>query len=257
MTLSIKECATLLKLPYIKRNEESLIKEARMNETDHETFLSDVLNYEIDERKQNAIKTKIKEAHFPHQFTLADFKRDHLSAELKRKIRELETLEFVDKGENIILIGNPGTGKTTLSIALGMACCLLNRSVLFISVPQLIIEINEAMSRSQYVRYQKRFEKYDLVILDELGYTSFSKESGEILFNLLSKRSESRSLIITSNLTMDRWNDVFKDPVLTGAIVDRLANKSHLIDMSGESYRIKQTREWMKKEENDHKISED
>ena len=89
MTLSIKECTTLLKQPYIKRNEESLIKESRMNETDHETFLSDVLNYEIDERKQNAIKTKIKEAHLPHQFTLAAFKRDHLSAELKRKIREL------------------------------------------------------------------------------------------------------------------------------------------------------------------------
>lgn len=248
MNLSIKECATTLKLPYIKRNYESIIKEALINEPTYEDFLTEVLNLETSERNENSIQRRIKDAHFPHKFTLNDFKRDHLSQEIKSKIKALETLEFINNGENIILIGNPGTGKTALSLALGMASCMENKSVLFISVSHLIIEINEAMSKSQYLRYQKRFERYDLVILDELGYSSFSKDSGEILFNLLSSRNEAGSIIITSNLTMDKWDEVFKDKILTGAIVDRLANKSHLIDMSGESYRIRQTKEWMKNE---------
>lgn len=245
MDLSVKDYATKLKLSYIKRNSDDIIKEAKINEPDYEDFLKNILNLELSERTENSIQRKIKEAHFPHKFTLNDFKRDHLSIEIRKKIKTLETLEFIDNGENIILIGNPGTGKTALSIALGMAACMENKNVLFISVPQLIIEINEAMSKSQYIRYKKRFEKYDLVILDELGYTSFSKDSGEILFNLLSSRNEVGSIIITSNLTMDKWDEVFNDKVLTGAIVDRLANKSHLIDMSGESYRIRQTKEWM------------
>jgi len=249
MTLSINENTTILRLPYIKNNWQQIAKEAKANDISYEEFLDNILNNEVQERGINSIQKKIKFARFPYRFTLDDFKKDHLSIEIRQKIKELETLSFIDNRENVILVGNPGTGKTALSIALGMSSCLEGKSVLFISVPQLLIEIQEAMSNSEYLRYKRKFEKYDLVILDELGYTSFSKDSGEILFNLLSSRNESRSLIITSNLTMDKWNEVFKDTVLTGAIVDRLANRAHMIDMSGESYRIKQTKEWLNKNE--------
>jgi DNA replication protein DnaC len=248
-TLSIKECTTMLRLPYIKRNYQQIIKEATANELSYEDFLNIILNNEVSERNANSIQKKIRYAKFPNKFTLDDFKLDHLSVQIKQKIKQLSTLEFINNNENIILVGNPGTGKTALSIGLGMKACLEGLSVLFISVPQLLIEISEAMSNSEYIRYKRKFEKYDLVILDELGYTSFSKDAGEILFNLLSSRNESGSIIITSNLTMDKWNEVFKDTVLTGAIVDRLANKAHMIDMSGESYRIRQTKEWMNKNE--------
>ena len=119
-------------------------------------------------------------------------------------------------------------------------------NVLFITVPNLIIELKEAMSLQQINTYKKKFEKYDLVILDELGYVSFDKEGNEILFNLLSNRNDNGSILITSNLVFDRWEEVFKDPILTGALVDRLAHKAHVLDMSGESYRIKETLEWRK-----------
>lgn len=243
--MSIKDYTTVLKLSHIKDNYEIYIKEAKINDQSFEEFLETLLKAEVETRYQNSIQRRIKEAKFPHKFTFDEFRTSHLSVEIRQKIKELETLEFITNKENIILVGNPGTGKTALSLALGMKACLDNKSVLFISVPELLIEIKEAMSNSQYVRYKRKFEKYDLVILDELGYTSFTKDAGEILFNLLSSRNEAGSLIITSNLTMDKWDEVFKDKVLTGAIVDRLANRAHLIDMSGDSYRIRQTKEWM------------
>ncbi len=176
---------------------------------------------------------------------LVDFKREHLKKNIAVKVDELETLEFIRNRENVILIGNLGVGKTHLAIALGLEECINNMTVFFTNVPNLVIELKEAMSLNQINIYKKKFEKYDLVILDELGYVSFDKEGNEILFNLLSNRSDRKSIIITTNLVFDRWIEVFKDPVLTGAMVDRLAHKAHVLDMSGDSYRIKETKEWL------------
>ena len=122
-----------------------------------------------------------------------------------------------------------------------------NKNVLFVNVPNLIIELKEAMSQNQVHRYKKQFQKYDLVILDELGYISFDKEGSEILFNLLSNRNEQGSIIITTNLIFERWEEIFKDPILTGAVVDRLAHKAHILNLSGESYRIKETEKMLKR----------
>ena len=243
--MSIKENANFLLMPYIKNNYQLIIDEATNKELSYEEFLDELLQGEVDLRKQNSLDRRIRSAHFPNKITFTDFKLDHLSIEIKQQIKELQTLKFIENNENIILVGNPGTGKSALSIALGMKACMEYKSVLFISVPLLLIEISEAMSNNQILNYKRKFEKYDLVILDELGYCSFSKQAGEVLFNLLSSRNEVGSIIITSNLTMDKWTEVFKDTVLTGAIVDRLANRAHMIDMSGESYRIKQTKEWL------------
>lgn len=245
--MSIREYASYLKLPYIKENYSECIKEAKMNDMDYEGFLEEVLRNEANMRFSNGVKHRIKQAHFPYQMILNDYDRTHLSTELRLKIKELETLEFIDNKENIILIGNPGTGKTALSVALGTKACQENKSVLFISVPTLLIELKEAMSLNEVSQYKKRFEKYDLVILDELGYCSFDQERGETLFNLLSNRNDKGAMIITSNLTFDRWEEIFRDKVLTGAIIDRLAYKSHLINMTGESYRIIATKKWNEK----------
>ena len=119
--------------------------------------------------------------------------------------------------------------------------------VLFTSVPNLIIELKEAMSRNEITAFRRRFTRFELVIVDELGYVSFDKQGCEILFNLLSNRNDTGSMIITTNLAFEQWEEVFHDTNLTGALVDRLTHKAHILDMSGESYRLKETRQLLRK----------
>ena len=243
--MSIKEDAIALKLSYIQENYEELIREAVDLHSSPEEFLENTLKKEVERRQANGIQRRIRKAKFPYKRYLVDFNTKVFGKELQKKISNLASLEFVKNNENLILIGNPGTGKTHLAIALGIEACMKGMTVLFTSIPNLVLELKEAMSQNQITLYKRKFEKYDLVILDELGYVSFDKEGNEILFNLLSNRNDHGSIIITTNLVFGRWEEIFKDPVLTGALVDRLAHKAHVLDMSGESYRIKETADWL------------
>lgn len=234
-----------LRLPYMRNNWEEMIRRAEQEKPGYEEFLYGYLQEEYRQRLEKGIQKKIQMARFPNRISLAEFKRDHLDLEIQQQIRGLATLDFIDKGENVILIGNPGTGKTALSIALGLEACLEGKSCLFISIPDLLIEIREAMSLNEISRYRQRFENYDLVILDELGYCSFDKDAGEVLFNLISRRNEKKSIILSSNLMLDRWQDVLRDPVLTAALVDRLTCRAYLLNMTGASFRTQTTKRWM------------
>ena len=154
---------------------------------------------------------------------------------------ELETLDFIREGRNIVLYGNPGTGKTHIATALGIKACQQDFTVLFTSVPLLLTQIREAKSAKTLRALQLRFEKYDLVICDEFGYVSCDKEGGELLFNHLSLRAGKKATIITANLAFNRWNEIIKDKVLVAAMVDRLTHKAYLVNMTGLSYRLKET----------------
>jgi DNA replication protein DnaC len=165
--------------------------------------------------------------------------------EIANQIRELQSLRFLDEGRNVILVGNPGVGKTHTAIGLGLAANMKMKNVLYITIPNLITELKESMTLNQLTNYKKRFITYDLVILDELGYISFDKQGSELLFNLLSMRNETKSIIITTNLSFNRWEEIFIDPTLTAAMVDRLAHKATVINIKGDSYRIKETKEWL------------
>jgi len=245
--LEIKEMACELKLPYIKENYEMFIDEANHIKMDYIEFLTILLEKECALRKANGVKNRMRYAKFPVKKYLEDFDRNKYGGEFKKKFEELETLQFIDNKENIILIGTPGSGKTHYSIALGIKACLCGKTVLFTSVPNLIIELKEAMSLNQLNFYKRKFEKYNLVILDEMGYVSFDKTGCEILFNLLSNRNDKGSIIITTNLPFERWEEIFKDTMLTGAIVDRLAHKAHILDISREtSHRFEETISWLK-----------
>lgn len=248
--MQIREIASELKLPYIKDNYQDLIDEATHTSMDYSEFLKRFLEEELSLRKENGINRRIRYAKFPIKKYLEDFDRNKYGPEFKKKFEELETLEFIENKENIILIGTPGAGKTHYSIGLGIKACLYGKNVLFVSVPNLIIELKEAMSMNQLNVYKRKFEKYDLVILDELGYVSFDKSGCEILFNLLSNRNDKGSIIITTNLTFDRWDEIFKDTMLTGAMVDRLAHKAHILDISRDtSHRFEETISWLKAKE--------
>lgn len=248
--MKIKENSKILKLSYIFNNYEDEIKEAKQTKKDAGVFLDEILEKEIQQRKENGVRKHIKSAKFPIKKYLEDFDKKLYKQDCINEFDELDTLKFIEEKENIILIGTPGAGKTHYAIGIGIKACMEGKSVLFISVPNLIIELKEALSRSQLTAYKRKFEKYDLVILDELGYVSFDKEGCEILFNLLSNRNDKGSIIITTNLTFDRWEEIFKDAMLTGAMVDRLAYKAHILDLSREvSHRYEETLSW-KKEKN-------
>jgi DNA replication protein DnaC len=212
--MSITELAVNLKFPYIRDNWQQLINEAKHTKQDNAAFLENPLDCEWWLRMSNGQARRIKEAKFPLKKYLVDFKRDKYDEMFLPKFEELETIEFIKNKENIILIGTPGAGKSHYAIALGIAACMKGYNVLFASVPNLLIELKETMSINQLSNYRKRFESYDLVILDELGYVSLDKNGCETLFNLISSRNDKGSIIVTSNLSFDRWEEVFKDPTL-------------------------------------------
>ena len=199
--MTISELAKKLQLPYVRDNHEILISDAEKSKPSYEKFLTDFLEYEFNKRMENGINRRLHEAKFPIKKYLVDFDRSKYDAAFLPKFDELETLEFIGKKENIILIGTPGAGKTHYAIAIGIQACLAGKSVLFASVPNLVVELKEAMSNMQISSYRRKFEKYNLVILDELGYVSFDKSGCEMLFNLLSSRNDKGSIIITTNLT--------------------------------------------------------
>ena len=243
-TDNIKYLAKELKLGGIKNTIDDFLLEAIANNYSVQDAIELLLDSEFKIRRTNGISRRIRYARFPYKMHFEMFRSSHLSPDVVQEIKTLETLSFVQEKSNVILIGNPGVGKTALSIAIGSKLCEEGGNVGFFNIPNLVIEMKEAMSLNQLSNYKKKFEKLDLVILDDLGYCSFDRECGEVLFNLLTCRNEKGSMIITTNLTFDRWSEIFVDPVLTGAIVDRVAHRAHIVDMTGDSYRVLDTKSW-------------
>ena len=244
--MNIAELAIKLRMPYCRDNWRQLIDEAKHTKQDYTAFLENLLESEWRQRLENSQARRIKEAKFPLKKYLVDFKREKYDEVFIPKFEELDTLRFIENKENIIIIGTQGAGKTHYSIALGIAACMKGHSVLFASVPNLIVELKETLATNQMTNFRKRFQKYDLVILDELGYVSMDKSACELLFNLISSRNERGSIIVNSNLTFDRWEEVFKDPTLTGALIDRLAHKAHVLDISRDKGgRFEETIAWL------------
>ena len=234
-----------LRLPAIRNNYTALAREAIKGKTGYEEYLLTLLEDEFENRIKNRKSSRIRQAGFPYKKYLQDLQREELPKNAQSKIDVLESLEFIKDGQNVILAGNPGTGKTHLSIGLGIKACMEDYRVFYTSVPRLITQIRESRSQKTLRALEGRFEKFDLVICDEFGYISFDKEGAEMLFSHLSLRAGRKSTIITTNLSFDRWSEIFGDPVLTAAMVDRLTHKAHIINMNGMSYRVKETKKWI------------
>lgn len=238
-----------LKLPTIRQHFEDQIKEAAQKDASYEEFLGLLLQKEWDARQETAQYNRIRRAEFPYKKYLEDLSILDLPEDAQKKYKILRTLDFIKEGRNVILAGNPGTGKTHMGIGLGMKACLEGYKVWFTTVPLLINQIKECRSERTLRAFQNRFENYDLVIADEMGYISFDKEGAELLFTHLSLRAGQKSTIITTNLSFERWAEIFQDPVMTAAMIDRLTHQAYLVNMNGNSYRMKQTKEWLEKQQ--------
>ena len=245
----IYEYATSLKLSAFKLDLESVINEANTTDLSYEEIIYTLLQKEYDYRQEQMRKSRIRIANFPYKKYLEDLDVNELPKDGREKLKILSTLNFIPEGQNIILSGNSGTGKTHIAIGLGIKACLAGYKVLFTTVPLFITQLKELRSSKSLRCFQSKLEKYDLVILDEFGYISSDKEGAELLFTNLSIRTGRKSTIITTNLSFDRWGEVFTDPVMAAAMTDRLTYKSYMIDMNGESYRMKETKQWLKESE--------
>ncbi len=234
-----------LRLPSLRQDFEQRAQQASEQKSSYEEYLLDLLEHEYHSRVERRKKQRVRRAQFPYRKYLEDLQVEELPADAAEKLGLLERLDFIRSGRNIVLAGNPGTGKTHLAIGLGIKACLEDYQVLFTTVPRLITQIKESRSAKMLRLLESRFEKYDLVICDEFGYISFDKEASELLFTHLSLRAGRKSTIITTNLSFDRWSEIFGDPVLTAAMVDRLTHKAYLINMNGNSYRVKETQKYL------------
>jgi len=245
----IKEISKQVRLPGIRRCMVEEIEEANTKNLSYEEFLYHLLLKEYDLRLENSMKNRIRLANFPYKKYLEDLSIEDLPHDAKKRLKVLASLDFIEKGQNVILAGSPGTGKTHLAIGLGIKACMAGYQVLFATIPLLVNQLKESRSENILRRVEARFEKYDLVIADELGYISFDKEGSELLFTHLSLRAGRKSTIITTNLSFERWDEIFLDSVMTAAMIDRLTHKSYMLNMNGNSYRLKETKEWLAKQD--------
>lgn len=241
----ITEYSKALRLPIFGRDYKEIATQAAKDRIEYEEYLLKLMEREWEVKQENRKKAQIRNARFPSRMYLTDLERDQLPQGAKEKLPLLERLDFIASSQNVILSGNPGTGKTHIATGLGLKACMQGYRVLFTTVHRLLTQLRESQSQRTLKQIENQFEKYDLVICDEFGYVSFDKQGSELLFNHLSLRAGRKSTIITTNLSFDRWEEIFGDPVLTAALVDRLTHKAHLVNMNGESYRLKETQKMM------------
>ena len=236
----IKLLAKQMKLPTFA-NYNDILRQAKPG-ADFSDLLLDLLMAEAAARQENQTRRRLKAAAFPYQKTLDEFDFTQLNESVSPVfIQELASCKFIDEHKNIVMIGNPGRGKTHISIALGVKACLQGYRVLFKNAGSLSTELTEARDSYQLGRIERSLDKTDLLILDELSYMSFNKHESELLFKVISERSERASTIVTTNLPFSRWTELFESSTMVSALVDRLTFRSHVLDMSGPSYRLLST----------------
>ena len=241
----LRHYASHLRLTVVRDEIDDFVSQATSLNWSHTAFLCAILEKEEMLRLENRRRQRIRAAAFPELKYLSELVREEMPRDAQIAMPELETLGFVKDGRNVVLYGNPGTGKTHTSIGLGIKACMEGYSVFFTSVPRLITAIRESRAQKSLQRIESRFQNYDLVICDEFGYVSCDKESAEMLFNHLSLRAGRKATIITTNLAFDRWNEIVKDKILAAAMVDRLTHKAFLVNMNGQSYRLKETQKFL------------
>jgi DNA replication protein DnaC len=231
-----------LKLPTFLREHDKLARQCASEGVDHVRYLLRLTELELIERERRTIERRIREAKFPAVKSLDSFDFLALPSLNKAVVLELARSEYVARRENVIAVGNSGTGKTHVALGLGLAACQKGLSVGFSTAAALVHELIEARDEKRLLRLQRQLAAYKLLVIDELGYVPLSQTGAELLFEVFSQRYERGSTIVTSNLPFDEWTGVFASERLTGALLDRLTHHVHILEMNGDSYRLRQSK---------------
>ena len=243
--LELKANLKNLKLSAMAREIEAM-RQASDCGIGYDEFLVDLTRMEIESRTSNRLKQRIKDAKFPLLKPLETFNLDAVPKLDIRVFHELISCEYIKEHRNVIFLGSSGTGKTHMATALGLEACKNNYNTRFVTCYGLVNELVEAREQRELQRIIKRYSRYDLLILDELGYIPFSREGAELLFQVLAERYEKGSVMITTNLGFADWTRIFGEQNMTAALLDRLTHKARIINCSWNSYRLKQSLETVK-----------
>jgi DNA replication protein DnaC len=236
-----------LKLPRVLREYAPLVRQARQDGWDYEEFLVQLLELEVHGRRDATAARRIREARFPDVKTLDRIDWEAFQGISRPKVLELASCDYLERGDDVVIAGPIGTGKTMLAIALGVEAARRRKRVVFVRAADLVRELLEARDQRELGRLQQRYRRVDLLVCDELGFVPFDRAGGELLFNLLADRYERRSTMLTTNLAFGEWVQVFGDEKLTTALLDRLSHHAEILTTRGNSYRTRQRRRGSKK----------
>jgi DNA replication protein DnaC len=231
-----------LKLPTFLREYDKQARQCASEGVDHTGYLLRLAELELLERERRLVERRIHQARFPAVKSLDSFDFAAIPSLNKLLVLELARCEYVERRENLIALGNSGTGKTHVALGLGLAACQKGLAVGFTTAAALVHELLEARDERRLLRLQKQLAAYRLLIIDELGYVPLSSTGAELLFEVFSQRYERGSVIVTSNLPFDEWTSMFGSERLTGALLDRLTHHVHILELNGDSYRLKVSR---------------
>jgi DNA replication protein DnaC len=227
-----------LKLPTFAREYEKVAFECVRDQVDYPRYLLRLCELERIDRDRRNMERRIRQAKFPQTKSLDTFDFKAIPSLNKSLVLELARCEWIERRENCIALGPAGTGKTHTALALGLAACQKNHSVLFVTAAALVHELMEARDERRLRSLQKQLARVNLLIIDELGYVPFTAVGSELLFEVISRRYEDGATLVTSNLPFDEWTSVFGSERLTGALLDRLTHHVHILEMNGDSYRL-------------------
>jgi len=232
----------LLRLPTFLREYDKVARQCAQEGVDYPRYLLRLAELELLDRERRATERRIHQARFPVVKSLDSFDFLAVPSLNKTLVLELARCEYLARRENVLLLGNSGTGKTHVALALGLAACQRGQRVRFTTAAALVHELMEARDEKRLLRLQKLLAGCELLIVDELGFVPLSKTGAELLFEVFSQRYERGSTLVTSNLPFQEWTEVLGSERLTGALLDRLTHHVHILEMNGESYRLKQSK---------------